>query len=109
MDIQDRIVISGQFRASNPQIAPLLAPFGVNAAQFFTNAIDTETIGADVVVSYSRALDDVSALSITGAANWNFTEVVGGLSRGDRVVISLDSPDIKDGAEAVLADEEDDR
>ena len=41
-----------------------------------------------------------------GLRNWNFTEVVGGLSAGERVVISLDSPEIQDGAEAALAEED---
>ncbi len=44
-----------------------------------------------------------------GIRNWNFTEVVSGLSAGDQVVVSLDNPDIEDGAEAVLAADEDDR
>lgn len=77
IDIDDRIVISGRFEASNPQIAPLLDPFGVNAAQFFTNAIDTETEGADLVVAYSLPLGERSSLSLTGAANWNRTEIAG--------------------------------
>jgi iron complex outermembrane receptor protein len=77
IDIEDRIVISGLFQASNPAIAPLLAPFGVNAAQFFTNAIDTETEGVDVVVAYRKSLGKDRTLSLTGAANWNETQVVG--------------------------------
>ncbi len=76
IDIDDRVVVSGRFNASNPQIAPLLAPFGVSAAQFFTNAIDTETEGADLVVAYSREVGS-GVLNLTGAANWNKTEVVG--------------------------------
>jgi HlyD family secretion protein len=35
-----------------------------------------------------------------GIRNWNFTEVVSGLSQGDRIVVSLDRPEIEDGAEA---------
>jgi len=74
--IDDRIVISGQFRASNPDIAPILAPFGVNAAQFFTNAIDTETNGADLVVLHTWPLSNGS-LDLTASFAWNKTEVVG--------------------------------
>jgi HlyD family secretion protein len=44
-----------------------------------------------------------------GIRNWNFTEVVSGLSAGDQVVVSLDNPDIEDGAEAVLVVDDDDR
>jgi iron complex outermembrane receptor protein len=75
--IDDRIVISGRFAASNPQIALLLEPFGVNAAQFFTNAIDTDTEGVDVVVSWAKRIGTESTLSLTAAASWNQTEVVG--------------------------------
>ena len=77
VDIDDRIVISGRFTAANPQIGPLLAPFGVNAAQFFTNAIDTETEGADVVIAYSTPVGSDASLSLTAAANWNETKIVG--------------------------------
>jgi len=76
ISIDDRIVVSGRFEASNPQIAPLLAPFGVSAAQFFTNAIDTETEGVDLVAAYTREVGP-GVLDLTGAANWNKTEVTG--------------------------------
>ncbi len=35
----------------------------------------------------------------TGLHNWQYTEVTSGLSEGDRVVVSLDRPDVKAGAE----------
>ncbi len=76
VDIDDRIVISGRFSASNPQIGPILEPFGVNAAQFFTNAIDTETQGVDLVIAYTTRAGS-GTFDLTGAANWNETEVVG--------------------------------
>jgi len=76
IDIDDRIVVSGQFQASNPDIGALL-PDGVNSAQFFSNAIDTETEGVDVVMAYIHALASGAKLRATMAANWNQTEVVG--------------------------------
>ena len=42
-----------------------------------------------------------------GIRNWNFAEVTAGLSEGDSVVVSLDSPEIVDGAEAVAAEDDD--
>ncbi len=42
----------------------------------------------------------------TGLRNWDFTEILSGLAAGDRVVTSLDRPEVKAGAEAVEADEE---
>ena len=77
VDIDDRVVISGQFAASNPAIAPILDPFGVNAAQFFTNAIDTETEGVDLVLAYFLPLVGDQSITFSAAANWNKTEVVG--------------------------------
>jgi HlyD family secretion protein len=40
----------------------------------------------------------------TGLRNWDWTEVLDGLSPGDLVVTSLDKPEIKAGAEVVIAD-----
>ena len=40
-----------------------------------------------------------------GIRNWNFTEVLGGLSEGDRVVMSLDIPELEDGLEVIAADD----
>lgn len=78
IDIDDRIVISGQFQASaDPQIAAILEPFGVSAAQFFTNAVDTETEGGDLVISYGFGVGEAARLRLTAAANWNDTQVVG--------------------------------
>jgi HlyD family secretion protein len=39
-----------------------------------------------------------------GLRNWDLTEVVGGLAAGDRVVVSLDRPEVKAGATARVAD-----
>ncbi len=38
-----------------------------------------------------------------GLKNWDFVEIAGGLSTGDAVVVSLDRPEVKEGARAVLA------
>jgi HlyD family secretion protein len=43
--------------------------------------------------------DVLSAVTIqTGLANWEFTEVSGGLGAGDAVVVSLDRPEVREGA-----------
>ncbi len=34
----------------------------------------------------------------TGLRNWDFTEVTGGLDEGEKIVVSLDRPDVKAGA-----------
>ena len=79
--IGDRIVLSSQFQSSDPVVGAvvrrLLTPFqrlGVTTAQFFTNAVDTRTIGLDVVITHSRTLAG-GTLSLTGSANFTKTEV----------------------------------
>jgi HlyD family secretion protein len=39
-----------------------------------------------------------------GLRNWDFTEVTGGLQEGERVVVSLDRPEVKAGVRAREAD-----
>jgi HlyD family secretion protein len=34
----------------------------------------------------------------TGLRNWDFVEVTRGLAPGDRIVVSLDRPEVRDGA-----------
>jgi len=50
IDIQDRIVLTGNFDA--PQID------NVEAAQFFANGADTETVGLDIVLSHKARLGE---------------------------------------------------
>ncbi len=45
----------------------------------------------------------------TGLRNWDYTEILDGLSEGDQIVISLDSPDVREGALAVADDAPADR
>ncbi len=53
ISIEDRIVLSGQFAEGYEDI---LEPFNVGAAQFFTNAIDSETSGVDMTLFYKKTL-----------------------------------------------------
>jgi len=68
IDISDRIVISGFFDAS-------FLGIGVEGAQFFANAADTESTGLDVVLSYKIDMANRSDLSFTLAGNLNDLEV----------------------------------
>jgi iron complex outermembrane receptor protein len=79
--IDDRIVLSSRFASGDSdfgmQVGEILEPFsalGVTQAQFFANAIDTETTGVDVVASWA---DQVGAgqLGLTLAANFTKTDV----------------------------------
>jgi iron complex outermembrane receptor protein len=75
--IDDRIVLTSRFSDSDSTTAVLLEPFsnfGVKQVQFFSNAIDTETKGLDIVASYGTEMSG-GQLTLTGAANFTDTEV----------------------------------
>ncbi|HJZ75921.1 MAG TPA: TonB-dependent receptor [Vicinamibacterales bacterium] len=76
--IDDRIVLSGNLTA--PPIAALLAPFGANSARFFTNAIDTDTRGVDVMGTYRIAMDAAGDLRLRAAYSHSQTDIVGAVA-----------------------------
>ncbi len=73
IDIDDRIVLSGRFAEGYEAI---LEPFDVGAAQFFTNAIDSKTTGADAVLFYKTPLAEGEFNASLGA-NITRTQVKG--------------------------------
>ncbi|SEK57515.1 iron complex outermembrane recepter protein [Aquimarina amphilecti] len=62
IDIQDRIVLTGTFEATDID--------NVNEAQFFANGVDTETVGMDLVLSW-KGNYDFGTLSALLAGNVN--------------------------------------
>ncbi len=66
IDIQDRIVLTGNFDA--PQID------NVEAAQFFANGADTETMGLDIVLSHKIQLGE-GTLTSSFIGNFNDMEI----------------------------------
>ncbi len=77
--IDNRVVLSGLFGGDDEVIgstvASLLAPFeGVDAAQFFVNAVDTTTNGVDMVADYTYQLPKAS-FTATASASFTRTEV----------------------------------
>ncbi|MDP9361946.1 MAG: TonB-dependent receptor [Acidobacteriota bacterium] len=75
--IKDRIVFSGNFQGA--KILPLISPFGATAARFFTNAIDTETKGYDLVGNYQRPLMG-GRIDLSAAYSKNETKIVGAVA-----------------------------
>ena len=74
--IDNRILLTGQFPRS---VAPeLYDAAGVTGAQFFTNTIDTETKGLDVVISHQANISAVK-LENNFAINLNETKKVGNI------------------------------
>ncbi len=74
IDIDDRIVFSGNF--TGQRILALIQPLGATAARFFTNAIDTETEGFDLVGNYQRPMFG-GRLDLAAAYSENKTNIVG--------------------------------
>ncbi len=73
INIEDRIVLSGRFDEGYEEI---LDPFNVSAAQFFTNAIDSRTSGADIALFYRKDIRD-GILNASLSGNISSTKVVG--------------------------------
>jgi iron complex outermembrane receptor protein len=86
INIKDRIVLSASFRrlpTSAPEasaVNSILSAYpslnDVSSAVFFANAVDTRTKGIDVVSSYTDKAGK-GLLTITLAANFNKTEIIG--------------------------------
>jgi iron complex outermembrane recepter protein len=74
VDIDDRIVLTGAFEDTDPDIGQELRRLNVGAAQFFTNALDTRTRGVDVVLAYARQLGEHTARASL-AGNFNEMEL----------------------------------
>lgn len=56
IDIDDRIVLSGRFDTSDPNIGAILEDLGVGEAQFFVNSVDTRTRGIDLTAAWDASL-----------------------------------------------------
>jgi len=68
--IEDRIVLTGAFEDTDPDIGTDLQLLGVGAAQFFTNALDTKTTGVDVILSYQNSFEE-NDIKFSFAGNFN--------------------------------------
>ncbi len=82
IDVDNRIIFSGAIQndGSDPDITAVfdaLAAQGivVGQAQFFTNAIDTETTGADIVAKWAFELTNGALLNLRAIASFNEQEV----------------------------------
>jgi iron complex outermembrane receptor protein len=75
--IDDRIVFSGNFTGAAVRTFLESQGFpGVAGGRFFTNAIDTRTLGVDIVANYGFALGSSSTLRLTGGYNYNVNRVL---------------------------------
>lgn len=81
--IDNRVVLTDIFRRQKMQASVQLAydTAGIDAAQFFTNAIDTETQGFDLVISHRGNLGSGWTIDNNLGANLNKTRQVGDIHR----------------------------
>ena len=103
IDMEDRIILSSDF-AVGPAEVLLLQAAGVPGANtiaqvsFFTNDVDTETSGIDLVASYTVDWG-AGATTFSAAANWNDTEITrrtphpGGFFLNDEGVFDAENGD----------------
>ena len=74
VQINDRVVLTGAFEDTDPDIGEELQALDVGAAQFFTNAIDTKTLGVDIILTYSHSFDNHN-FRLSYAGNFNNMEL----------------------------------
>ncbi|WP_346948681.1 TonB-dependent receptor [Dyella sp.] len=74
IDIDDRIVLSGRFDTTDPNIGGILQQLGVGQAQFFVNSVDTSTKGLDFTASHRMDLGG-GTLRTNFGFNRSFTRV----------------------------------
>lgn len=72
--IQDRIVLTDGFGTDDDVIGGVLEDLNVGYARFFTNAVDTRTLGLDAILAYKIYLTKGS-LNLTYAGNFNSMEI----------------------------------
>lgn len=76
--IQDRVVLSGQFDGSDPDLDPTLqaqmAALNVSLAQFFANAVNTTNRGVDVVIDYNKKMDN-NRIKVLFAGNFQQMDI----------------------------------
>jgi iron complex outermembrane receptor protein len=76
IEIDDRIVLSENLTGNDIRdVLESNGIFGSNGGRFFTNAIDTETEGVDLVARYAHNLASGAQLRVTAGLNVNDIEV----------------------------------
>lgn len=78
IELRDRIMLTSFL--SGPAVNAILAQNGFPSyyVRYFTNAIDTNTTGVDVVAAYSQRMPgEWGMLRLTAAYNYNRTKIVG--------------------------------
>ena len=92
----------------NPEGTGLLTGYSADVEVVLAERADALRVPSSVILPdhkvyvFDAASGKLVARPVeTGVANWEFTEIVGGLSAGERVVSSIDRAGVRDGAAAV--------
>jgi iron complex outermembrane recepter protein len=72
VSVKDRIILTGQFSASDQGLEKIFDNLGVVAAQFFANALDTKTLGIDVVANHSAKIGQGT---LTSSLSFNYNNL----------------------------------
>ena len=75
--IQNRIVLTGQFKPTTPDLEQLFHTAGATKAAFFSNAIDTHSQGLDIVIDNNLNLGTHTTLKNTLSGTFSKTKRVG--------------------------------
>jgi iron complex outermembrane recepter protein len=70
--VKDRIILTGQFSASDKGLEKIFDNLGVVAAQFFANALDTKTLGVDVVANHTTKIGEGT---LTSSLSFNYNNL----------------------------------
>ncbi|MES2517715.1 MAG: TonB-dependent receptor [Bacteroidota bacterium] len=74
VSVKNRIILTGEFSASDQGLENIFNNLGVVAAQFFANALDTKTYGIDVVANNTATIGE-GTLTSSLAFNYNNLEI----------------------------------
>lgn len=75
IEIKDRIVLTNNFSVINADIKKLLEPVGANAANVFTNSVNTVYQGLEEVLTYKINLPRKRVVQIDGALTLMYNKV----------------------------------
>ena len=86
IQIKNRIVLSGVFEKTNPDVAAILINYpNIDLVQFYTNAINTRTHGIDAVLNGNWNIHKTT-LGLTLAANWNQNAIFGRIKTTNKIL-----------------------
>lgn len=83
--IKDRVVLTDGFTATTPELAAEFEKANANTATFFTNAVDTQSRGLDVVITNKAKLDEV-VWNTNFAATFSSTKRVGDIHGSQKLI-----------------------